>query len=94
MPDVTYSPLEEGDAITAGSVNSRFTGVVSAINDLTTDSVDQFCFNSYHLPSLVVVSGQQWIAGPISYTETTTGIGPGNEITLDSNGEAGVTSGS
>ena len=90
MPDVTYTMLEEGDALNEASVNSRFTGIEAAIDDLTTDAPDQYCFNTYHLPSLVVVNqniGPQ--PGPAAYTEGTTGTGVLNEKTIDSNGETG-----
>ena len=89
MPDVVYTMLEEGDAITATSVNSRFTGVVDAVNDLTVDAPDQFCFNNYQLPSLVVIKDQQWIAGPITYRESVIGKGSGNAVVIDSNGDTG-----
>lgn len=63
MADVTYTSLEEGDLFDAASLNTRFTGITAAVNDVEAAAVDRGAFNEAHLPSLLVDRQQTSFAG-------------------------------
>lgn len=56
MPDINISPIEEGDPITAASLNTRFTEIAAGVNGLPEYSNLPGAFNKSHLPVLVPAS--------------------------------------
>ena len=49
--DIDFNPLEEGDAVTDTSINSRFTALQNGINGLTEYALADKAFGISHMPS-------------------------------------------
>jgi len=47
-----YTPIEEGDAFNAASINNRTTVLANAVNNIAPDDVEREALNAQHLPSL------------------------------------------
>lgn len=57
MALITTVPLEDGDAATAVSLNSRFSALANAINDLEDSAVARGAFRHFHLPGFMMDVG-------------------------------------
>tara|TARA_R110002020_G_scaffold300246_1_gene515892 strand:- start:155 stop:883 length:729 start_codon:yes stop_codon:yes gene_type:complete len=73
MAEITYSPLGDGQALDAASLNDRFTvgggSHQGAINDLTTNAPAPGALNANHLPSMFIAQGQVNIGAAVhAYT--------------------------
>lgn len=54
----SFDPFEEGDALTAANVNSRFTTMRTWVNDLPEESVERWALTDSHVPGQTFGPGQ------------------------------------
>ena len=70
-----FSNIEEGEAITAASLNAKFTGVKDEINALDASSVQRNGMHHAHLPSMVTGTGTQTVGAALHvYTNNYEGM--------------------
>lgn len=89
MPEVTYTPIREAEALDAGSLNDRFASVQAGINDLPESSVGSGAFNENHLPSLVVDQESVGFGASNHVYDQTHGTFPASWAVINSSGGAG-----
>ena len=64
MPTINVSAIEEGDAFSAASLNSRFTEIEDGLNDLVEDAIEPHALRSDHLPSMIPYAAFNMVNGP------------------------------
>ena len=81
---ITWINIEEGDGITADSLNNRFQSIESEINDLQPEDIQLNSLEHQHLPSMVLESKSAVIAaaGSTHAYDAATNPYPGFDVDL------------
>lgn len=71
----TYDPFDEGDALTAANINSRFSSLQTWVNAIPEESVSRWALRKEHLPSQTFGPSQTVELFPNGFTASCTALG-------------------